>query len=599
MSDYRSRNRKALGHQGIVLPLLAVVMLIAATLAVAAEPTDLPAQAGASVADPLRQYLHEFPAKPDAPDTPSATLDVEAKAKPAKELKRGVTLDIKGFNFTGLSVVGSQELSSLLQSHLGSRREFAELEAAVGEVADYLRGKGYFLAQAYLPAQKVQDGIVDIAVLEGRIGEVIVESDDTVPVSRSMVDSILSALPPGTVIREGDIERTLFLLGDLRGLTVHSVMQPGKQTGFADLLVKLSPGRQFDYSLDADNMGSEFTGRYRAGASAGWNSPFGRGDNLSARAMFSTDGGLAFGRMSYLLPVGPYGTKLGVAYTHLEYTITAPSFQGLGVNGNANVVSAFLLHPILRGRNLNLFLTMGYDFRDQQDNNQQLAAVSGQNSLLNFNVGNIGLTGDSHDSLLGGGINSFSTTLTTGNLDIASAYQRLLDQSSIGLKTNGSYQKGFLAFTRLQQIAGPFLGFFSISGQVASKNLSSSEKFSLGGPTAVRAYGVGEAPSDEMLLLTGELRSSIPKPQFVPGDFVGSVFIDSAWGRLSRNPLTTTLVNPVDNTQQRTGVGLGLAWGRPEDFMLRGFAAWRLTAPSITGTSTGYPQIYFSLSKFF
>ena len=64
-------------------------------------------------------------------------------------------------------------------------------------------------------------------------------------------------------------------------------------------------------------MGSEFTGRYRAGASANWNSPLKLGDNLSALAMFSTDGGLAFGRMSYLAPIGPCGTKAGIAYTHL------------------------------------------------------------------------------------------------------------------------------------------------------------------------------------------------------------------------------------------------------------------------------------------
>ncbi|PZN73481.1 MAG: hypothetical protein DM484_22590 [Candidatus Methylumidiphilus alinenensis] len=72
------------------------------------------------------------------------------------------------------------------------------------------------------------------------------------------------------------------------------------------------------------------------------------------------------------------------------------------------------------------------------------------------------------------------------------------------------------------------------------KNLSSSEKFSLGGPYGVRAYGVGEAPSDEMLLLSAELRASLPKPTLIPGELVGSAFLDTAWGWLSRAPLPTT-----------------------------------------------------------
>ena len=75
-----------------------------------------------------------------------------------------------------------------------------------------------------------------------RHGKILALHQGTVLVSRSMVDSQLSALPPGTVIREDAIERALFLLGDLRGLTVHSVMQPGKQIGSDDLVVKLSRG---------------------------------------------------------------------------------------------------------------------------------------------------------------------------------------------------------------------------------------------------------------------------------------------------------------------------------------------------------------------
>ena len=115
----------------------------------------------------------------------------------------------------------------------------------------------------------------------------------------------------------------------------------------------------------------------------------------------------------------------------------------------------------------------------------------------------------------------------------------------------------------------------------------------------MRAYGIGEAPSDEMILLTGELRATLPKPEIIPGDFIASTFVDAAWGRLFRDPLTSTAANNLDNSQQRTGVGLGLMWGGPENFMLRGFAAWRLTERSTTGTSAGFPQIYFSVSKLF
>jgi hemolysin activation/secretion protein len=43
-----------------------------------------------------------------------------------------------------------------------------------------------------------------------------------------------------------------------------------------------------------------------------------------------------------------------------------------------------------------------------------------------------------------------------------------------------------------------------LSGQRASQNLDSSEKFSLGGPNSVRAYGPGEAATDDGNLVTLE-----------------------------------------------------------------------------------------------
>jgi hypothetical protein len=45
-----------------------------------------------------------------------------------------------------------------------------------------------------------------------------------------------------------------------------------------------------------------------------------------------------------------------------------------------------------------------------------------------------------------------------------------------------------------------------LRGQWADTNLTSSEKFSLGGNDAVRAYPTGEAPGDRGWLATAELR---------------------------------------------------------------------------------------------
>ena len=86
----------------------------------------------------------------------------------------------------------------------------------------------------------------------------------------------------------------------------------------------------------------------------------------------------------------------------------------------------------------------------------------------------------------------------------------------------------------------------SLRGQQASKNLDSSEKFSLGGPYGVRAYACGEASGDEGWLGSLELRHGITS------SLAASVFPD--FGRVSIN------AKPYldgSNTQKRSGTGFG------------------------------------------
>jgi len=537
--------------------------------------------------------LRELKERPRAPERPAPAIDVEPTAKPASGRRSELRIEVKAFRFSGLTAVREQKLQRVVQKYLGPNRGFDDLQAAVGEVAEYLRTAGFFLAQAYLPAQQVSDGVIEIAVLEGRIGRVKVEREGDVPVSQWAIDSILSTLRPGMVIREGEVERALFLLGDLNGFAVRSVMQPGERLGTADLVVRLSPARRLEAAVDYDNFGSPYVGQNRAGTAFSWNNPLHLGDNLSARTVFSFNGGLAFGRAAYLVPVGPYGTKLGVAYSRLNYELGTSVFESLGLSGSADVISGYVLNPLIRGRNLNLFLTLGYDHRRFEDTNDTIPETAGRQ----MNVSTFSLVGDSRDMLLGGGINNFSLSYTIGWLDFGQSFTRKVNSSTIGHKTNGNYNKLYGSFSRLQQISGPFLGFFAVSGQWASKNLDPIEKVSLGGPNAVRAYVTGEAVVDEAVLVTTELRYAIPQPDAfrLPGDMIGAAFVDVGFGQIHTDPLTTD----KPKTITRSGTGLGLTWGRPDDFLVRGSVAWPLTGAPIGGAGDRVPQFFIQVQKSF
>lgn len=531
-------------------------------------------------------------AQPIPPAKPKPTLEVAPETRRAVKPPPAFKLDVNGFKFSGVTVVPQSELQPLVQKYLGAGRTFSELQAAADAVAEYLRGKGYFLAQAFLPEQKVEGGIVEIAVLEGRLGEVRIDLDDKAPIQRRHLARLFSSLTPGTLLHVDTVERALFLASDLRGITVRSVVEPGAEPGTANLIVKVTAARRVDGTIELDNHGSRFTGENRLGASVNWNSPLGRGDLLSFRGLLGVPGGgedTDFGRVSYLTPIGAYGTKVGAAYLRLRYHLGTDAFRALNQRGDSEVASVFALHPIIRYRGVNLTGQANFDVRDFHDDRQAVATVSDRK----IKTGSLALLGDWRDALLGGGINNFSFGVTEGHLDLQTPADLAADQRVTGRQANGSYSKLNGSIVRVNALTESASLYVSYAFQLASKNLDGSEKVSLGGPNSVRAYAQGEATADNAHLFTAEARYGLPRFGPVPGNFVGSVFFDYAYGKLNEDPQPAEL-----NTRTLRGAGLGLTWGRQDDFLIRGTLAWRLSAPPTSDPTERKPRLYFQAVKY-
>jgi hemolysin activation/secretion protein len=557
-------------------------------IAVHAQQPPPPPGAG----DALRDLGQK--AQPVVPPQPPPTINIAPDARRAVKPMPGFRLDVKGYRFSGLTVLPAEELQAVVEKYTGPDRTFEDLQAAASAITEYLRKKGYFVAQAYIPEQKLEGGIVEIAILEGRLGAVRIEMDEGSLVSRDAVASALSHLTPGIVLHTDTVEQALFIASDLRGISVRSVVEPGATPGSADLVVQVLGTRRVDGTIEFDNHGSRFTGENRFGASLNVNSPFGRGDLLSLRGLLGVPGGSAdtdFARVSYLTPVGSYGTRLGAAYLKLRYHLGTAAFTPLNQRGDSTVASVFGVHPIVRTRRANLYVQANFDARDFHDDRQAVGTVSDRK----IKAGAFSLSGDMTDQFLGGGFNSFSLAYSQGRLDIETAADLAADQGAAGRRANGSYAKLNGSFSRINALWESTSVYFSYAFQLASKNLDGSEKFSLGGPNAVRAYAQGEAAADEAQLITTELRYGIPAVSFIPNGLTASLFHDYGRGRLIDKPLA---IEEPTNVRTLQGAGFGLTWGRQDNFILRGTLAWRLSGQPISDPADRKPRLFFQFAKF-
>lgn len=511
----------------------------------------------------------------------------------------GLKLVVKGFRISGNTIYTEQELLPTIQDFVGKEQTIDGLNDAATKVRAYYRERGYFLSQAYLPQQEIKGGIIEIAVIEARTGKVAVNFKDGTRYSEGLVRGIVNAhLKTGDLITEQGLETPLLLLNDFPNAVVTSEIKPSQTIGAADLTINVSntPG-WISGQVDVDNYGNRFTGAIRAGLSLNIANPLQIGDQFSYRAMV-TDDRMGFYRMAYTIPVGYWGTRVGVSYSSFHYRLGKTLIENL-VHGVGGVYSIYGFHPIIRTRGSNLIAQVAYETKMLNDRDDVAVTILDRkiDSLK------VGLVGDFRDGVFGGGLNSYSVTVTRGNNIIRQPATLAGDQAANGLRTAGVFEKYNYEFRRLQKITDNMSLLLALQGQVASKNLTSAEKFSLGGAQGVRAYPAGEALGDYGHILNAELRYILPGVKVAEGDVTLSGFWDQGHVVLCKDYVAAQCASPVatnSNIRNLSGYGLGASIGKDGDFMVRGSAAWQNeNQQPQSDTAQRVPRVWVQAIKWF
>lgn len=499
---------------------------------------------------------------PHQPSKGTTTLPVLGD-KPLQSEDPG-PIPVKTIRVADSSVFSAETLEVLVADLKGGLRTLGELQSGARRITAYYRRAGYFLARAYVPKQQMADGVVTIAVLEGKLDKVQVENASRL--SATSVDSHLATLEPGSILQKAPTERALLLLSDLPGIGgVDSRLGPGANTGESVLVANVKAAALWSGRLEADNYGSLYSGRYRLGGSVDANSPLGYGERFSARLLASDDG-LAFGRLAAQVPLGADGLTLGAALGHTEYSL-GETFSALDAVGQSDTAELELRYPLVRSTAFNVYAQGGLQYRKLRDEIRSTDTRTDKHAT----IGTAGVTIDWRDNWLGGGASQVNLTLSGGDLEIETAEAAALDAA--GARTEGGFAKAVLSVDRQQALVGKLSLAARASAQWSDGNLDSSEKFTLGGPYGIRAYPVAEGAGDRGWQATVELRYALMD------QLSASVFYDVGEITVNARPYLAT-----DNTRGLSGFGLGLA-GSYKALDWRLATAWRHT-----GTSESEPD---------
>ncbi|MGM3278072.1 ShlB/FhaC/HecB family hemolysin secretion/activation protein [Ralstonia sp. 24A2] len=409
-------------------------------------------------------------------------------------------------------------------------------------VTGVLLDNGETISYAYVPQQKIVDGVVRLRILRGHVEAIRLRRNDS-PVK----DGVLQGYLDSGISPAGDVQTAqeqLTRMSDLPGMgAVKPMLSPGQTPGGTILTVDADAGTRVSGVFVADNAGTRVSGRNRLGAQVGVNSPLGLGDRFQAvfygapsflQFNHDSDGGnTLIGRVSYDMPVGTRGARAGVSVSRVNYTLGG-LYNDLG-EGNATVYSLYGSYPLVRTPSGNLDFNANLDYKRLSDSlfddaNQRWASVVSAQVSGSRQGGLAGLPN----------IFQYQVGVTGGDLHNQDAWN--------GAQTRGTYFKA-TQYAKLSQVLhrGVYLDL-SVQGQQASRNLDGSEKMSLGGPSAVRAYSNDTVSADSGHIASAQLNAAVP---FING-LTAQVFYDRARATVQK------FVSRGANALTMEGYGFGL-----------------------------------------
>lgn len=519
---------------------------------------------------------------------PKASVEIQTPAEiqqqTASAPQQEAKLHVESISFTGIEgIISQQELENQLPGLIGSDASLNDLEGKAKDLTRYLRDKGYVVATAYIPPQDFEYGHVNFAVEPGRYDEVIMENNTDVHDS-ALQRELGHYIKSGEVILKSRLERAVFLLNDLADVEAKSILKAGSKTGTSTLVLKINPKNRPVWGyIGLDNGGYKNTGRYRWSNMDNFANPFREGDLFSASILYTGHGQTGFS-FTYSSPFRVQGERWGISYARSQYDIGG-AFAGMGITGNADTLSLSWQKNLVRSRHESHYVGIRYDKKWLRDDFDQFG-WEGRKSSGAFVLD---AHGEWTDSWENGATNTYNISYSFGGMSHGDDVTRAM--ADFGTMAHaGRFSKWNLHYTRNQKLADRLGLFLSWDQQWTANPLDSSEKMSIAGPFAVRAYPVGEASGDRAWLGTAELRWTLPQSEHDKDNWQLIAFVD---GGRAENLLGGK------SGRELYGWGVGINWNNENNWMARLHYARKFNGDRCTAETDRSGRIWFQLYKFF
>lgn len=439
------------------------------------------------------------------------------------------SVKVSGFQVTGNTLLKQAAVDAVLLPMIG-QRTIEDLRRAAAAVQALYAAEGYGAVVAYVPPQSGQDGIVTIAVVEGKIASVKVSGARRL--SEQRIKDALPALVLGETPRISHIDAQLRMANENPSRQLQLLLQPGQKPGEAEARVAVEELPVQRVTVGLDNTGNTRTGDYRA--SVGWQHAdlTGRDDVLSAQLQTSPTEPKLVKVFSggYRLPLYRQRMALDVfaGYSDVEGGATQTIAGDLNFNGRGRVLGTRAGWYLPRWGEFDQRVALGFDHR----------AYLNRCTIAGLGSGVCGPAGESvtvhplsleYSAQAGGATSLGLSASLSGNLRLGGRNTSAAHFEAVRPGAAPSYVALRFGATGGTVVAEDWSIRGRLTGQLTRDGLVPGEQFGIGGASSVRGYEERELVGDNGAFASVELGSPSLLGQPQAGRLSLLAFADAAY----------------------------------------------------------------------
>lgn len=427
-------------------------------------------------------------------------MNREMKDKMKDLPNKEVSFKLNSIHITGNTEYTEEQLMNLVCQKVGDEVTIDDLIGLANTITEYYQKNGYISTTAYLPPQKVEDGNVEIVVMEGKYGNISIEGNKWARKKYLSATFLKDKnIQEDKVLNVADIQESLRELNATDYIKGAVALQDNEDSEqYTDLTLNVKDRFPIDFDFRFDNQGRSTVGLNRFVIFAGMNNLTGFGDQLLSTTSIARS---SIGQgVFYSVPIGRHETKLNLGYSYSGTELDKGPLKELDVEGKSHNFYVDLSRRLVKTENYKLYGDIAFDLRNTE------TTMLGQ-ELYNYRTRSVKLNLTNVKDDFSG--KWFANLGIAKGIDVFGATNDYYGTYSKHTPTN-KMVKLQASVARLQVLPWRMMGIFTANGQWTNRNVWYSDKMLIGGISSVRGFEEGYFLKDYGATASFELRSPVP-----------------------------------------------------------------------------------------